>query len=374
MTDIGLKVGIVGPSRVGKTSLLTTVLYDSDRALSGYRAQIRPASEETANLLAAQRREMATSIHRRHFDPGNLESNTEKNRFHLELGVGKVAIGLEFLDYPGGWLSPETRGGGDWEACKQFLLESSVVLVPIDSAVLMEAYLREHDGEIPRLLGTTDVEELLREWARTLVHETSHPGLVLLVPLKCESYFSDNHGARDRSGELLNVVNKFYGDALRAVEQEDRESNRIRVLYAPVDTYGCVEVCRPKWVRGSKGDLSFSAEYRVRTGSAAMQPYGAENLLYAVCSHLLGIAAASREGQAGGAQSEMHEYLGKLRDTSGWFLKLVTKISGHRKDWEAATAALSALLGEHKEDAEQLHKLVVELTRQELTTRAKYLR
>lgn len=373
MPELGLKVGIVGPSRVGKTSLLTSILADSERVLAGHAARIQAGNEETTNLLAAQRREMESSIQRRQFDPGGLSGNTEANRFALELAVGNFGVGLDFLDYPGGWLQANGASQGGWEDCREFLMDSSVVLVPIDSAVLMEAYLNEHQGQIPRLLCTTEVESLLREWSKALLHGSSRPGLVLFVPLKCESYFDDNHGHQDKSGELLNAVNKHYGKALKAIEQEDRDTSRIRVLYAPVDTYGCVDVCHPRWSRNDSGELSFFAKYRVRSGGT-MQPYGAENLLYAVCSHLLGIAAAAQEEDTAKVQGALHENLEKLRNTSGWLLKFITQITGHRKDWTLAAKTLGALLAEHKEDAEKLYELVVELNRRELTPRAKYLR
>ena len=141
--ELVFRIGLVGPSRVGKTSLITALLRDSQRLLQGTPVSLRPLGTATEKRIAQHRRELDGSLLAGEFTPGALRGTEEPFTFQLLLdsGVRGTGIRLELLDYPGGWLDPATRPhdrDGDWQACQRFLQQCSVLLVPVDAAVLME--------------------------------------------------------------------------------------------------------------------------------------------------------------------------------------------------------------------------------------------
>ena len=137
--DLVFRIGLVGPSRVGKTSLITALLRDSQRLLQGTPVSLRPRGTATEKRIAQHRRELDGSLLAGEFTPGALRGTEEPFRFQLLLdsGVRGAGIRLELLDYPGGWLDPATRPHDrdrDWQACQRFLQQCSVLLVPVDAA------------------------------------------------------------------------------------------------------------------------------------------------------------------------------------------------------------------------------------------------
>ena len=135
---------MVGPSRVGKTSLITALLRDGQRLLEGTPVSMRAIGTPTQRRLAQHRRDLDGALLAGEFDPGALGGSQEQFTFQLLLdpGVPGAGIELQLLDYPGGWLDPVNRPAdreAQWEECERFLEQASVLIVPIDAAVLMEA-------------------------------------------------------------------------------------------------------------------------------------------------------------------------------------------------------------------------------------------
>jgi hypothetical protein len=163
--------------------------------------------------------------------------------------VRGAGIRLELLDYPGGWLDPATRPHDrdrDWQACQRFLQQCSVLLVPVDAAVLMEPTSAAQLRAVPSILTTPEVGEVVRHWLKERNWRPDEPALLMLCPVKCESYFDDNGGRRDEGEELLSRVRRVYADVIEAVPAE---APHVRVVYAPVDTIGCVEILHAEWTR-----------------------------------------------------------------------------------------------------------------------------
>ena len=104
--ELVFRIGLVGPSRVGKTSLITALLRDSQRLLQGTPVSMRPLGTPTEKRIAQHRRELDGSLLAGEFTPGALRGTEEPFTFQLLLdsGVRGAGIRLELLDYPGEWL------------------------------------------------------------------------------------------------------------------------------------------------------------------------------------------------------------------------------------------------------------------------------
>lgn len=322
---LDFKIGIVGPTRCGKTSLIASILKDSQRLLEGTPVSISPHGTPTERRIAQHHAELEGSLRAGEFHAGALGGTQDAFVFELHLDPGSDAAGihLNILDYPGGWLDPQTRlidSDAEWQACKRFMTESSVLIVPVESPILMEAVVSSHKKAMPRLLIADQVADVARRWAKARAVRSNEPALLLLCPMKCESYFSDNGGRRDASADLLKAVRDMYRDVLHAVRAE---ASHAKIVYAPVDTFGCVEIAQASWspdLRAPK-ELTFAASYMVRPPGRQMVK-GADAVLVSLCKHLIEakqnaekLVAADKQSDASAARrfAERDEgFLGNL--------------------------------------------------------------
>jgi hypothetical protein len=173
---------------------------------------------------------------------------------------------------------------------------------------------------------------VVRLWLKRRNERPDEPALLLLCPVKCESYFADNGGRRDLSATLFQWISKVYQHVIEAVPNEAREVRGIRTVYAPVDTIGCVEIVRAEWLPDpdDRGALSFHAHYGVRP-PGVQSIKGTEDVMVALCRQLVGArhkveqrAAEEAHGEAAAAQSFAERDEGFFRNI--WFL-----ISGERQ-------------------------------------------
>ena len=292
------KIGIIGPTRVGKTSLITAILEDAQKLLAGTPVTMEAVGTTKARIKQ-HKDELRGSLMAGHFDPGHLAGTQEPFVFELALGVDRHALRFAILDYPGAWLDSTARTGREeqrWQAeCEPWLKGASVLLVPIDAAVAMESTLKAELVAAQRALQITEAEEVARRWAKAR-KASGERGLLVLAPLKCESYFADNGGIKNRSEELYARVRELYGYLVEAVRQE--AGPLVDVQYHPIDTFGCVEVKRAEWTFAPAGGPVFHAEYLVRPPSK-VSPRGADGILVALCRHLVGEQATRNHGLLG---------------------------------------------------------------------------
>jgi len=300
------KIGVVGPRSVGKTTLITSILTDCQRLLAGLPVTMRPCEDGTEELIARNRKALDGSLLAGEFTPGALEGTVAPAWFKLLLDPQVPGVGIRFdiLDFPGGWLDPEhperrRAGESAWRGCERFITESTVLLVPIDAAVLMEADRQAYTRAVPSILTTYLVEDVARLWAMRRNERASEPALMVLCPLKCESYFADNGGRRDRSEELSRRVVQAYQRVVQAVRQE---APGAKIAYCPIDTIGCVDLKGADWTPagGDSGDYLFQAHYRVRRRPATMSPRGVDDLFGLLCRHLVD---ATRQVEHDGASA-----------------------------------------------------------------------
>jgi GTPase SAR1 family protein len=203
------KVAMVGPSSVGKTTLLTAILAETQDMLAGTPVTISK-EEPTEARVGRNRRELRRAIEAGEFDAGALGSTQSMFLYEVALeptGDDSMRIPFSVLDYPGRWFNAEARAAvpeakATWPTCIEHICTSIMLLVPIDSAVLMEAVTPKQKGAVADLLGFEDVEAVAREWAKARNKVTDEPAVLVLAPLKCEKYFDDNGGDGRDAGRL----------------------------------------------------------------------------------------------------------------------------------------------------------------------------
>lgn len=295
------KIGIVGPSRVGKTSLIASFLKGGSSALQGKPISLEPMGT-TKTRISRFQNQLDGSLLNGTFNPGGVAGNQESTEYQLSLrsASGGAQIDFDILDFPGGWITMSDKPP-QWSHCEKWLETSSVLIIPIESAILMEATKPRHQQAIPTILAIWQVEQVVGKWAKFRAQRAEEPALLLLCPVKCESYFNDNGGSTNKSDELKKAVLKYYDGVLQKVEKELGSEHACEIRYIPVDTIGCVEIIRGIWVDGDP--LSFSADYRVRS-NGRQHVVGAEDVFAELCRQITRARAKIEEAEVKAQKDE----------------------------------------------------------------------
>jgi hypothetical protein len=361
-------IGVVGPTAVGKTTLITAILTDCQRQLYGRGIKMTAIGAATARQIAENGRALNESLAAGRFDPGSLHGTTEPFTFQLMLdpGVQGCEIRLALLDYPGAWLDPavlERAGPGaeaEWAKCQRFIDQSTILLVPVDAAVLMEATLASQKGAVPSILDTFQVQQVAMSWAQERNRRPEEPALLLFCPLKCESYFADNGGHRDQSHELQTRIRAMYRDVIDTVRGEAGDG--VQIYCCPIDTIGCVSLIGAEWIPVTSGPAKylFKAHYRVRN-PRVRSVKGVDDLFGLVCGHL---AEADRRTQEILRDEKKHDELVARKAAQwkdGFFQNVWFVVSGERDQRIAAQNRIFKEVGEAVERVERLKSVVREL-------------
>jgi hypothetical protein len=325
------KVSVVGPSRVGKTTMVTAILADTERMLQGTALQVA-LDEETTRRVSLQQRDLRSAIEAKEFDSASLRGTEQPADYRMSLqSVGDETIEIPFhiMDYPGKWLNADLRAASQlakdrWPECEAHIKNSVMILVPIDSAVLMEASRAQERRSVPHLLDIVNVEAAVRKWAklRNLEEHRKEPAVIVLAPLKCEKYFNDNGGSRDDAGKLRNKVKEFYAGVLEILGQEAPDRS-IRLMYVPIDTYGCVELIDAEWLVPEPGSdntaLDFVGHYRFRGNPPKLAVKAAGTVVQELCRCLVQ-SRAMAEVRAWTATADAHNQdLDRRLESKGFF-------------------------------------------------------
>lgn len=371
------KIGLLGPTRVGKTSIVTSLLESGQQLLAGTSVTMRPEDAPTERRIAQNRKHLDACILGEEFTAGSLAGTEEMQIYNLLMdpGVPGAEIRLELLDFPGGWLDPQRRPGdrqADWERCQRFITESTVLIVPIDATVLMEANTREQRRAWPHILTMHQVEQVVGDWAKNRFVRAGEPAMLLFCPVKCESYFGDNGGPKDVSATLFERFQLAYGNVIARAR---RESSRVEMVYCPVDTLGCVELLDARWSRDSHGDWEFTPFFRIRRRSGGGMPrinrVGVDDVLTSLCAQLLAArkkveqhtAASVRDARAA-AEDFAQRDEGLLRNFVLW-------VTGERGDRRSEARRLGMDEAEIRQRIAALEKIVDDIGNRELGDRTR---
>lgn len=223
-----LNVTMLGPRNVGKTSLLAAMYDQFDNVSRDL--QLVP-DEDTQAILTKRLEELKNFVgDSLTLGDGVSPTQGEPREYKFEFGLtgANPSLEIKFQDYPGGWLVEQKAE--NLEKVKTFIQQSAAVLIPIETAALMEKKGQYHE----KFNQPTQLNELFKKVYKNL----DSPRLIILVPLKCEAYM-------DNSSELFTQVRKGYQKLLNQFASE-RLLPKVAVAIAPVQTVGSVVFSRIK--------------------------------------------------------------------------------------------------------------------------------
>jgi GTPase SAR1 family protein len=222
-----LKVTMLGPSGVGKTSMLASMYDQFDTISQDLQLQ---ADEETESILDKRLQDLKSmvgdSIKSEEGLAGTAADYPIVHEFHLgEIGA-KPVLEIHFQDYPGGWIDTKNKDKDKidkLEKVKTLIRESAAIVVPIDAARLMEK-----DGKYHNEYNKPDrINDLLK----TVYENLDFPRLVILAPVKCEKYMQDD------PSKLFKRVKEGYSEVLNRLNSE-KLLPKVAVVITPVQTVG----------------------------------------------------------------------------------------------------------------------------------------
>ena len=223
-----LRVSMLGPSGVGKTSILATMYDQLENVITRTDLQVRLKTEEFNILydrLISLKRLFATDS----LVPNQtqeIQANVDWQVFDFLLGRhGKsLTLQLEFIEYPLGWIEREaTAQERDWVL--DLLRQSDAILIPIDAPALMEFNGRWHSER--------NRPELVTKFIELAYENLRSPRLVIMSPIRCERYLKD----LDYVTDMVEEVKKGY-DRLLGYLGFGELKELIAVVVAPIQTLG----------------------------------------------------------------------------------------------------------------------------------------
>jgi len=344
---IRVRVAMMGPTRVGKTTLLTAILTDARKAFAGTKVSVVAANSETEKRIQHNADELRGTLLAGEFKPGMLRGTQTVQEFQMKVSPGVAGEGVlvEFLDFPGRLLHPTLRNEEQWATVQEFLEESTALLLPVDATVLMETFGPQHLHEVPRILRIGAVEEAIRYWAKYRQDVPTEPALIVFAPVKVESYFADNGGDRDLSAQLLARFREVYADVINAARAE---LPHVRMAYVPVDSLGCVEVESVEWLTDAdpgapEGAIAPEVTYLVRPGKTR-EVVGAIDILVPLINQVVTLSRQARQEAAQKATAEAIAAIADRDRRRGFWSRVRDSVNGskQRREVLAADAGLKA--------------------------------
>ncbi|NEO51792.1 MAG: hypothetical protein F6K54_01025 [Okeania sp. SIO3B5] len=228
---VKLSVASLGPSGVGKTSILAVInkYFQSDFTRTDFKVIIDQESFATIKEHEEGLEDLVKD-----FDAVSrgLPSTEDAKNINFILVRDKWrsrdALGLEFLDISGGWLQKDSSSKYYQKYLDQ-VVNSGAVIIPIDTLALME-----EDGKYHQQLN--DPESVTKMIARAYDNlPKDEERLVLFIPVKCETYVKTERNME----RLVKEVHKGYAKLIYDVL---RPKTNVAVVITPIQTVGCV-VC-----------------------------------------------------------------------------------------------------------------------------------
>lgn len=342
MNQIIYKIGIIGPTRVGKTSLLTALLADSKELLRNQPVSIEaPPGSPTARKIANNNQDLQGSIFAGEldFNSNAIKGTEQSTEFEFELkhkfNPNDFSVKLKFLDYPGGWID-ETHRTSDqqqfWNKCQQFIEESPMLIIPIDATIIMETKDVRHKKVIPYLLALESVKNASENWAKARSQRKQEPAILFICPIKCETYTKDHTKQR----ELYEKIKEIYKDILDTIK---REHNNIEIIYNPIDTIGCIAVQHTVWTPNIKIPGGYEVDVHYILTGKSRQVAGAKSLLINICKTFVDISNNVNLKKYQQSQNHLYQAINnqkqlnnRAEEDNGWLGNIWWWISGERKE------------------------------------------
>jgi GTPase SAR1 family protein len=329
MNNDELKIIMVAPRGIGKTSLLAAMHEEFDKTFASANLDtwtidgntliaINECKQALKNIDPRLTKEVVPTPPKE--DPWNEEG------FMFEIGSGgRKFIRLKFTDPSGEYFRADARAE-EKEYVKQQLNECHAVIIPIDATALMEKKTgRVNHTEIGTWHEEKNDPERITGLLKAAYQNFTFPRLVIFAPVKCEMYMQTSKDADN----LLNHVKIGYRQLFDFFKSECLIHN-IAIVVTPVQTIGNVVFAYHK--TDNYGKTNFY--YHKTPINAPYAPLDGDQPLRYVLRFLLNVSV----------EKEKESFLKQSNDLKQLEAKLGTgkeKLAATKKELEEKTKSLN---------------------------------
>ena len=266
-----LKITMLGSRGVGKTSLLAAMYDQFDKIIGQKNLQLTIPDDANRAILDQRLTELKNVVGKSIKVTDGIRGTGSPRSFFLDLGKTGASpfLRLQFQDYPGGYMNESEATPEQLKSVENFIRESAVVLVAINTPPLIE-----NKGEWHEYFNQP---ERVRKLFKKAYQNLDSPRLVILAPVKCESYVQNDKDAN----ELLKQIRERYATLLDFFSADELLS-KVAVVVTPVQTVGSVIFSR---VENNDGTPYFY--FRKGDSSDQYQPKDSEQPLRYILRFLL---------------------------------------------------------------------------------------
>lgn len=215
-----MRVCMMGPRAVGKTSVLTAVFAETQDTIANTRLKMG-ASDITAATLHERKNELSGMFERHEQPNAGIAATSNVQVFDFDFGIfGKESrVQLNITDFPGEYVKR------DPQTVIEYIKESSAIFIAVDTP-----YLMEENGRYAQKNAIEEVTSFFLKATDEIVDEK----MILFIPLKCEKYFYEHR--MDEVNEAVQTSYKTLIDFLR--------KKNVLCAITPILTVGGIEFDR----------------------------------------------------------------------------------------------------------------------------------
>ncbi len=220
-----MKVCMMGPKAVGKTTVLTAVFNETQTSICNTSLNLTAKGDTNAELI--DRLHLLDSIF---LKKASISDNTIQNagisatsvESKFEFGFGHAGkdpvVDLVIKDFPGEMVVDQQ------DEVINFIKESQCIFIAVDTPHLME-----RNGEFNMV---KNKPEKITHLFKNAINAMKSEKLVIFIPLKCEKYFHEQ-----RMEDVLSRLEEVYAELIKLL----KETNKVCCCVCPIQTLGDVE-------------------------------------------------------------------------------------------------------------------------------------
>lgn len=240
---MGINILMLGGKRCGKTTVLSSMYGEINKALAGTNMRMEMVDQTAADLNRARQ-----AIEEKMADFKNPLTRVEVDdnptsamkTYNFKLFLGNKSFPFKIHDIPGEWLTDNHQ-----KEVRNLIKESQVIIIAIDTPYLFAKMTEKGYGiyheEYNKPL------EIANFFKNSLSTEHIEDRMILFVPIKCERYYhltncpKLNIYQRNYMQELVEAVGCGYQDLLGYLRSAPALRNNTTLAITPILSAGGID-------------------------------------------------------------------------------------------------------------------------------------
>jgi len=217
MPSSTINISMFGASGVGKSSLLAG-MYHKMSLNDSCGVNLRCDNPNQKIFLDSKVRNLKGASSTLD-NSGGIEGTNAAKEFRFNLSAtpsNQSKLSINFRDIPGAWVNDETKR----DTLHNYLNESQVVMLAIHTPALMDMKGKNNE----KFNQVSAIQWFLKE------QNFSKPILILLVPIKCESYIE----TEDKRRKLQEAILLSYKELIQDLQSKPN----VAIAITPIETMG----------------------------------------------------------------------------------------------------------------------------------------